>query len=157
MNKHKIDFQFMKIVFSYDMYDGLTETEINELVAISQNQTFVTLSKSFKNTFRHNGDILFRHKSILLVTHISKILKSAIEPRVRMILQSFLRSILDELEFGTNYHRPTLTNFVTAHPDMTAQQLAQHFIQHKMSADDNQPEENENQEHMIRLFQDIKN
>lgn len=138
-----INWNFIGIVYDYGMYDNLTQAEIDELVAISENTTFCTLLKRHdvlqekicktKASDRVPYYQLMRPTVVLMATHLEKQLAACRGLRVRVIVAGYLRTILDKMEYHTNIYRWRFVNLIKAFPNLSDAELAKYCIANKIA------------------------
>lgn len=155
----------MTVAYDYGMYDNLTQAEINELAAISNNRTFRALirrhdilraklhkTKEFKGLSYYQ---VMRTTVVLMATHLEKQVPACHSLRVRAIVAGYLRTILDKMEYNVNFYQWRFVNLIKAFPNMSDAELAKYCIVNKISIADNQ-EHNCDINYLIKIFQDTR-
>lgn len=158
--RHDIYWEFVTTAYEYGMYDNLTQAEIDELAAISENITFRTLLKRHdmlqeKHSKTKASDRLpyyqlMRYNVVLMATHLEKQLATCRGLRVRAIVGGYLRTMLDKMEYHTNIYRWRFVNLIKAFPNLSDAELAKYCIANKIQI--TEPEFNNNIDCLINIL-----
>lgn len=159
----------MTTAYEYGMYDNLTQSEIDELAAISENRTFRTLTQrewDLKSQY-YDDDENGRNRSlsyyqimrptvVLMATHLEKQLATCRNLRVRAIVGGYLQSMLDKMEYHSNILALRFVDLIKAHPNMSDAELAKLCVAHKIELFPDEPEKNSDIDHITTIMQDVR-
>lgn len=157
--------KFLAVAYDYGMGDNLTQDEINELAAISENRTFRTLikrhdvlqakkygTKEFKGLSYYQ---VMRPTIVLMATHLEKQAAACRNLRVSAIIAGYVRTILDKMEYNINFYQWRFVNLIKAFPNMSDAALAKYCIVNKISMQD-KLEHDCDVNYLIKIFQETR-
>lgn len=143
-----IHYNLLLVAEELNMYDNITQSEIDELAQICTSPSFKALERRhniLKDRFYNTDSAktpyyqIMRPTIVFQVVDLENHMARCRNPRVQAILRVWLKTIQDKMEYCSNYYNPMYVNLIRAFPNLSDAQLAQYCIANKLSANPDIP------------------